>query len=147
MLGQTGDRPISHVLRIHDPWQLELSIGNEEFPATLIGIIPGPDLPDWQRKHLLLEPREPFLCEKEPVSQLLCAPRYQGDPMLFARHLSCTVGICRVRPGIVYDKDSRIAPEDVHYFAIGEIRAINPLNNFAESIGRIARRTTRRDKS
>ena len=146
MLEAPENKTTSHMLRVHDPWQLELSIGIEEFPATLVGIIPGPDLPDWQRKHLLLEPLEPFLCRGEPVKQLLCAPRYQGDPMLLARHLSCTVGICRVLPGIVYDKDSRIRPEDVDYFAIGEIRAINPLNNFAESVGRIARRRSLREK-
>jgi hypothetical protein len=43
--------------------------------------------------------------------------------MFFARYLSCTVGISRVRQGYFYTAHSVVQESEIDYFAIGEIRA------------------------
>jgi hypothetical protein len=113
----------SHTLLLFDPWDLEISDGSNPFCANSVGIIPGPSLPNWRGKLLLLNVLEPFRCDGESVSQILCAPRYTGDPLFLARYLSCTVGISRVKPGYVYTQHSSAHESEIDYFAIGEIRA------------------------
>lgn len=113
----------SHIISITDPWSLEITNGSNPFSATAVGVLPGPDKPNWQDKLLLLNVLEPFQCNSELVSQILCSPRYKGDPMFLARFLSCTVGISRVRPGYLYTEHSRVQESEIDYFAIGEIRA------------------------
>ena len=114
---------VSHTLLVSDPWHLEITNGSNPFSANAVGVIPGPDLPNWQGELLLLNVLEPFQCDGELVSQILCTPRYKGDPMFFARYLSCTVGISRVRPGYFYTEHSVARESEIDYFAIGEIRA------------------------
>ena len=113
----------SHTLLVFDPWDLEIKNGSNPFSVNAVGIIPGPDLPNWHSKLFLLNVIEPFQCDDELVSQVLCAPRYKGDPMFLARHLSCTVGISRVRQGYFYNEHSSVHESEIDYFAIGEIRA------------------------
>jgi hypothetical protein len=112
----------SHTLLVFDPWDLEITNGSNPFYANAVGVLPGPDLPNWQSKLLLLNVLEPFLCDGESVSQILCSPRYKGDPMFLARYASCTVGISRVRPGYFYTEHSSVHESEIDYFAIGEIR-------------------------
>ena len=112
----------SHTLLVFDPWDMEITNGSNPFFANSVGVLPGPNLPNWQGKLFLLNLLAPFLCEGEPVSQILCSPRYKGDPMFLARHASCTVGISRVRPGYFYNGDSSVQESEIDYFAIGEIR-------------------------
>ena len=113
----------SHTLLLSSPWDLEITNGSNPFSANAVGVLPGPDLPNWQGKLLLLNVLKPFQCDGEQVSQILCAPRYKGDPMFFARYLSCTVGISRVRQGYFYTAHSVVQESEIDYFAIGEIRA------------------------
>ena len=113
----------SHTLLVFDPWDLEITNGSNPFFADAVGVLPGPDHPNWQGKLLLLNVLEPFQCEGELVSQILCSPSYKGNPMFFVRYLSSTVGISRVRPGYFYTRDSRVYEPEIDYFAIGEIRA------------------------
>jgi hypothetical protein len=112
----------SHTLLVFDPWALEITNGPNPFSASVVGILPGPDLPNWQGKLLLLNVLEPFQCDGELVSQILCAPRYKGDPMFLARYVSCTVGISRVKPSYLYTEHSSVHESEIDYFAIGEIR-------------------------
>ena len=70
---------------------------------------------------------EPFEFKGELVSQILCCPRYEGDSIFKAQHLMCTVGIARILPGIIYDKNSKVNPEQINYFAIGEVAKHNTL--------------------
>jgi hypothetical protein len=112
----------SHTLLVFDPWDLEITNGSNPFSAKAVGVLPGPKRPNWQGKLLLLNVLEPFQCGGEPVSQILCSPRYKGDPMFLARYLSCTVGISRVRPGYFYTGQSSVCESEIDYFAIGEIR-------------------------
>ena len=113
----------THTLLIFDPWDLEITNGSNRFLATAVGVLSGPDHPNWQDRLLLLNVLEPFQCNSEPVSQVLCSPRYKGDPMFLARYLSCTVGLSRVRPSYSYTALSRVCAAEIDYFAIGEIRA------------------------
>ncbi|MDH3903452.1 MAG: hypothetical protein OEU84_11110 [Xanthomonadales bacterium] len=112
----------SHTLLVFDPWDMEITNGSNPFFANSVGVLPGPNLPNWQGKLFLLNVLAPFLCEGEPVSQILCSPRYKGDPMFLARYASCTVGISRVRPGYLYTEHSSVHEAEIDYFAIGEIR-------------------------
>ena len=113
----------SHTLLVFDPWNLEITNGSSPFSATAVGVLPGPDHVNWQGKLLLLNVLEPFHCSGELVTQILCSPRYKGDPMFLAKYLSCTVGISRVKPGYLYTHHSRVHVSEIDYFAIGEIRA------------------------
>jgi hypothetical protein len=129
----------SHTILIADPWHLEITGGLNQFMATAVGVVPGPDHPNWGGKLLLLNVLEPFECSGEPVIQVLCSPRYKGDPMFLARYLSCTVGISRVKPGYSYDGDSSVIAEQIDYFAIGEIRAHGRLFKTTHNMGRGSR--------
>ena len=111
----------SHTLLVSDPWDLEITNGSNPFAANAVGVLPGPDRPNWQGKLLLLNVLEPFQIDGELVSQILCAPRYEGDPMFLARYLSCAVGIARVKPGFFYTGNSSVHESEIDYFAIGEI--------------------------
>jgi hypothetical protein len=113
----------SHTLLVFDPWDLEITNGSNPFSANAVGVLPGPDKPNWQGKLLLLNVLDPFQCNGEPVSQIFCSLRYKGDPMFLARYLSCTVGVSRVRPGYFYTEHSSARESEIDYFAIGEIRA------------------------
>jgi len=113
----------SHTILIHDPWFFEITNGSNPFSATAVGVLSGPDAINWRGKLFLLNVLEPFQCDGEPVSQILCSPRYKGDPMFLARFLSCTVGISRVRPGYHYTEHTSAHESEIDYFAIGEIRA------------------------
>ena len=115
----------SHTLLVFDPWNLEITNGSNPFSATAVGVLPGPDHLHWRGKLLLLNVLEPFHCSGELVSQILCSPRYKGDPMFLAKYLSCTIGISRVKPGYLYTHHSRVHASEIDYFAIGEIRAHN----------------------
>ena len=117
----------THTIFISDPWHLEVTEGSNPLLATAIGVLPGPDHPNWQGRLLLLDVLEPFRCRDELVTQVLCSPRYKGDPMFLARYLSCTVGISRVRPGYSYTAHSSVVESEIDYFAIGEIRVFSKL--------------------
>jgi len=126
----------THTLLIFDPWDLDITNGSNPFLVTAVGVLPGPDHQNWQGRLLLLDVLEPFHCDGEPVSQVLCSPRYKGDPMFLARYLSCTVGISRVKPGYSYTARSKVGEAEIDYFAIGEIRAHGSILKAAHALGR-----------
>ncbi len=121
------ERMDSHQVQINEPWDFEHQNSTNVFGANFVGIINMPPKENWQDKYLLLNVAEPFQFNGELVSQLVCCPRYEGDSVLQAQHLTCTVGISRVLPGITYSKSSEVNPEQINYFAIGEVAAHNKL--------------------
>jgi hypothetical protein len=117
----------SHQIQIGEPWDFEHQNGTNAFGASFVGIIDMSPKENWQEKYILLDITEPFQFKGELVSQILCCPRYEGDSIFQAQHLMCTVGISRVLPGITYDINSKVNPEEINYFAIGEVAAHNKL--------------------
>jgi len=117
----------SHQIQISEPWDFEHQNGTNTFGANFVGIIDMPPKENWQEKYMLLNVTEPFQFKGETVSQILCCPRYEGDSIFEAQHLICTVGISRVLPSFTYDKNSKVNPEQINYFAIGEVVAHNKL--------------------
>ena len=117
----------SHQIRISEPWNFKNQNGTNIFGANFIGIIKMPPMGNWQEKCMLLNVNEPFEFKGELVSQILCCPRYEGGSIFKAQHLICTVSIARILPSIIYDKNSKVNPEQINYFAIGEVATHNKL--------------------
>jgi hypothetical protein len=115
----------THQIQISEPWDFEHQNGTNVFGVRLVDVIEMPPKENWQPRYLLLDVSEPFEFEGETVTQLLCCPRYEGDSIWQARHIPCVVGISRIFPGIRYNHDSEVKPDELAYFAIGEIRAHN----------------------
>ncbi|MBA6354902.1 MULTISPECIES: hypothetical protein [unclassified Colwellia] len=56
----------------------------------------------------------------EVVRQLICSPRYEGDSL---ESSECTIGIDPVRQGYSLTVDCVVNDKEVHYCAIGSIKA------------------------
>lgn len=112
-------------LWIGDPWDFEGPDGQNRILAEGVGVVRGPNLPNWQKEDFLLRVINPFEVDGEKVEQLLASPRHTGFTIEDIKGKGCHVGIGRVRgprhlvPGDQYERD------DVKYWAIGSIKRIN----------------------
>ena len=109
-------------LQISEPWDFEHPAGSNVFSAFGVGVIPGPDKPNYGKEFFLLNVEEHFEMEGELVKQLICAPRYEGDTMQMVTSSKCIVGIARVKPQFQLGISSSVNSEEFVYCAIGSIK-------------------------
>lgn len=104
----------THVIEIYEPDGYR---GPNPLRVIGVGVIAGPD----KSEYYLLQLESPFDHQGEPVSQLLVQPRYFGDKIDRAVNEICTVGIIRVRAGVVLDSDSSLDLASSFYWGCGKI--------------------------
>ena len=93
--------------------------------ADGLGIVNGPDEPNWQARYLLLQVVSPFEHHGEQVQFLTAQPRYQGETIAMLVFVGCTAGISRVRPGSKLVPGQSFRTTDVEYIIIGSVRPVD----------------------
>ena len=111
-----------HEISISDPMFFEGPDGPNRILAKGVGVVRGPDLPNWQKEDYLLEVLHPFDLDGEEVRYLLVSPRYVGDTIEDAMSGYCIVGIGRVRPNVIVKAGDQYSAQDTEYWAIGSIK-------------------------
>lgn len=106
---------------ISEPWGWEHPDGGISFFAKGLGVVKGPDEPNWKSEYLLLEVIEPFVINNEKIKYIIVSPRYKGDTLNTIQEKECTVGIARFLPGFEISVGSQFSKEMIDYFAIGSI--------------------------
>lgn len=91
--------------------------------AEGLGIVYGPDLPDWQDRYLLLKVLEPFKHNGDLVELLVVCPRHKGTSIKDFDSKMCFVGIARAKPGIRLQDGASFKKDDVENWSIGCIKA------------------------
>ena len=119
---------MDHEIQISEPWDFEHPLGSNILKARGLGIIPGPDQPNWGKRFYLVELKDPFEFDGELVKQMICSPRYEGDTIEKITTGECTVGIARVKPGCELNASSTVDPDKVVYCAIGSIKITQQKN-------------------
>lgn len=109
-------------IQISEPWDFEYPNGSNAFTAYGVGVIPGPDKPNYDKEFFLLNVEAPFEMDGELVKQLICSPRYEGDSMQMVTSSKCTVGVARVKPQYELSEASSVNIDEVVYCAIGTIK-------------------------
>jgi hypothetical protein len=92
--------------------------GVEPFPVEVIGVIPGPDLPNWDHESLLAICEEPFDWHGDAVTYVVISPRYSSDSLSSIAAQGGIVALGRVRPGHDPTKWAHIDASAVHYWAV-----------------------------
>lgn len=113
-----------HEIQISEPWDFTHPNGSNIFKAIAIGVIPGPEEPNYSDKFFLLNVVEPFIFDNELVKQVICSSRYEGDTMDMVTSKECIVGIARVKPTSELNLNSVVKTNEVTYCAIGSIKHI-----------------------
>src|SRR5436190_22366752 len=90
----------------------------EPFRVEVIGVIRGPDLPNWDDESLLAVCEAPFDWHGETVKYVVVSPRYSLDSISSIAVQGGTVALGRVRPGHDPTKWARLDPSAVHYWAV-----------------------------
>ncbi|MBW2431081.1 MAG: hypothetical protein JRF56_19160 [Deltaproteobacteria bacterium] len=111
-------------VQISEPWDFEHPSATNTFTVYGVGVIPGPDKPNYASHFFLVNVDNPFIMGGELVKQLVCAPRYEGDTMEMVVHSKCTVGIARVKSEFSLENTSTVNPEEIVYCAVGFIKTI-----------------------
>ena len=112
-------------LQISEPWDFEIPGKGNILNGIIEGICPGPTKKNWQGDYVLVSLREAITWEGEVIKQLLLSPRYKGDivaDIQNGKHV--IVGMARVRPNISLKASAPFTPEQVDYFAIGSVEAL-----------------------
>lgn len=109
-------------LSVGDPWDFEGPDGPNHILAEGIGIVPAPNLPNWQKEDFLLKVLHPFDVDGEKVEQLLVSPRHAGFTMEDIIGKGCHVGIGRVHASRQLTPGGQYERADVKYWAIGSIK-------------------------
>jgi hypothetical protein len=109
------------LLRINEPREFTGPNGRRVFPVQGAGAVFGPAKENWGNGYYLLDVETLFEMDGEPVQQLICSPRYQGDTLDMADYGECTVGVARVKPGVQFEAGQTIDDNEVVYCAIGVI--------------------------
>ena len=116
---------MEYTLQISEPWDFQHPLGTHILTVRGVGVISGPDAPNWDKQLFLVDVVDPFEMDGELVKQMVCSPRYEGDTMEKVTTGRCIVGIARVRPDHELNSRSTVDPEQVVYCAIGKIETIS----------------------
>jgi len=111
-------------LSIGEPWDFQGPDGANRVLVTFEGLVHGPDVPNWQSEYALLKVERPFTWRDERVELLLAGNRYAGCNIRDVIRGGGTVGVSRLRTGIVLKPGERFKSEDVEYIIIGSLRPI-----------------------
>ena len=90
----------------------------EPFRVEVIGVIRGPDLPNWDHESLLAVCEEPFDWHGEAVKYVVISPRYSMDSLSSIATQGGIVALGRVRPGHDATEWAQVDPSAVHYWAV-----------------------------
>jgi hypothetical protein len=108
-------------LSVGEPWDFAGPDGPNQAWVVLLGKVQGPRLPYWQHTYLLLRVEQPFELDRERVTQLVAAPRYEGDSVDRVARAGGDVGVFRVRLGSELAPGSQFQAEQVEYCIIGTL--------------------------
>jgi hypothetical protein len=111
-------------LSVGEPWDFNGPDGQNRIEVGFVGLVEGPDKPNWQGQYALLEVLRPFTWGGESVERLLGAPRYRDDALEGIVRSGGTVGVSRVRAGVRLDSPGPFKVEDVEYIIIGSLRPL-----------------------
>lgn len=109
-------------LSVGEPWDFAGPDGTNQAWVVLLGEVEGPKLSNWQSSYLLLQVEHPFELGGERVTQLVAAPRYEGDSVDQVARAGGTVGVARVCRGNQLSPGSQFQAEQVAYCIIGSLQ-------------------------
>jgi len=112
----------THKLQVNEPYEFSGPEGKREFIVEGLGIIQGPNAKNWGKEFYLVNVQTQFKMDGETVEQFICSPRYEGDTMDMIINSECTVGIARVKEGVLFNLNSPVEQDKVVYCAIGSIK-------------------------
>ena len=113
---------MKYEIQIIEPWNFEIPVGGNVFLVQGIGLVSGPDSPNWQGEYFLVELDSPFEFEKELVQYLILSPRYVGETIEDVQNKKCTIGIARVKPEYNISIGQKFSKNEIEYCAIGSIK-------------------------
>ena len=113
-----------HEILISDPWNFKGPHGDCRLLVDGIGLVNGPNKPNWQGEYYLVELEQPFKIEGSLTIQFLCFPRYTQDTLEQVINETCIVGIARIKEGCSLAAGDTLQEGDVSYWGIGSITKI-----------------------
>ena len=113
----------SHVIQVNEPWEFIGPKGKRSFSVKGLGFVKSPPKENWGNGFYLVEVDIPFEMDGEVVRQLICSPRYEDDSLEILESSEYTISIVRVRQGCSLTVGSVVNDKEVHYCAIGSIKA------------------------
>lgn len=90
-----------------------------EMTVLGLGLIKGPDLPNWQREGFLVQCLDPTIYRGQALRYLVLSPRYATDSLSRIRAQGGVVGVARMLPGTYAETPRSFEPHQVEYWAIG----------------------------
>jgi len=90
----------------------------EPFRVDVLGVIRGPDSPNWDHESLLAVCEDPFDWHGEAVKYVVISSRYSLDSLSSIAAQGGIVAVGRVRPGHDPTKWVNVDPSAVHYWAV-----------------------------
>ena len=108
-------------LSVGEPWDFTGPDGANRVLVTLVGFVPGPDAPNWKKEYALLKVARPFEWEGEGVELLLAGSRHRGREIRNVVQIGGSVGVSRLRSGVVLSPGERFQAGDVEYIIIGDL--------------------------
>ena len=89
-----------------------------------LGLIKGPQLPNWQPEGLLVSCLDPTMYRGEELRYLVLSPRYATDSLSTIRASGGVVGVARMLPGTYTDNPTKFEPHQVAYWAVGVLSVL-----------------------
>ena len=97
----------------------------EPFLVDVVGIIRGPDLPNWDHESLIAVCEHPFIWHGDEVKYVVASPRHSNVSLSSIELRGGIVALGRVRPGHDPVKWSRVDHTAVHYWAVATATVVD----------------------
>jgi hypothetical protein len=111
-----------HELTISDPMFFVGPEGPNRILARGLGVVYGSPAFQIARELYLLEVEHPFMNDGEEVRYLLACPRHVGNTLDDVMGHGCSVGITRLKPGVMLTPGDQYDGSEYEYWAIGSIK-------------------------
>jgi hypothetical protein len=114
----------TYELSIGDPWDFSGPDGPNRILGEELGIVHGPNLPNWKGQFLLLRVPHPFDIDGEEVKLLLASPRHSGSTIDDLRNKYTPINIGRVHAYRSLAPGDQYTTMDIVFWATGGINKI-----------------------
>jgi hypothetical protein len=104
-----------------EPWNFKGPDGQNRVLADFVGIIPGPNIPNWADEYILLKAITPFQHNNELVEFMVASPYFGGHTIYEIAKIGGHVGVARIRPNVSLVSSRPFTPADVDYYLIGKL--------------------------
>lgn len=112
-------------ITISEPFEFDIPGKGNVLFGEIRGLCYPPNKKNWQKEDVLIDLNEEIVWENFIIKQILVSPRYKGstiEDILGGK--SVTIGISRIKHGIMLKAKDSYTEDQVEYFAIGSIEQI-----------------------